>query len=37
MSNDFEKFKENINDIIKIEFVKILKSPLSTQKTDRLR
>jgi hypothetical protein len=36
--NDFEKFKENINDIIRIEFTRILNTPTTTQKnTERLR
>lgn len=38
IENDFYKFKETINDIIRIEFTRILHTPSTTQKnTERLR
>lgn len=32
IESNFDKFKENINDIIRIEFTRILNTPLATQK-----
>jgi hypothetical protein len=38
VENDFEKFKESISDIIRIEFTRILNTPSTTHRnTDRLR
>lgn len=38
VENDFEKFKESIADIIRIEFTRILNTPSTTHRnTDRLR
>lgn len=38
IESDFDKFKESINDVIRIEFTRILNTPTTTQKnTERLR